>query len=68
MSTICKDCKYWSIAEYREPFGFCASSKWIGGYQTKETNLSADMCHYEDDEGWGFVTGPEFGCIHHEVK
>jgi hypothetical protein len=22
----------------------------------------------EDDEGWGFVPGPEFGCIHCKEK
>lgn len=65
----CRDCKNWDGASnWHEPFGYCCSPKWIGGYHVEEKTLALDMCHYEDDEGWGFATGPDFGCIHHELK
>lgn len=63
----CKDCKHWSIG-HREPFGFCNSTKWVGGYSVIEINLPLDAVHHEDDEGWGFTTGPDFGCVHGEPK
>jgi hypothetical protein len=26
--------------------------------------LPVDAVNIEDDEGWGWVTRPEFGCVH----
>ncbi len=65
----CRDCKHWKVAEEeREPFGYCYSPKWVGGYNVREKNLPLDAIHHEDDEDWGFTTGPNFGCVHGEVK
>jgi len=68
MTQTCKDCQHWSPAQYHEPFGYCSSDKWQGGYHVHEKDLASDMCHHEDDEGWGVTTGPDFGCIHHKAK
>lgn len=27
--------------------------------------VDPDGVQVEDDEGWGFYVGPEFGCVHH---
>jgi len=31
-------------------------------------NLRTDDVLIENDEGWGMVPGPDFGCIHHKEK
>jgi hypothetical protein len=38
------------------------------GYDLEPANILPDGFWGEDDEGWGFVTGPEFGCVHFTAK
>jgi hypothetical protein len=45
----------------------CSCPKFIYGYGHKKTECDPDTVCVEDDEGWGMVPGPKFGCIHHEV-
>jgi hypothetical protein len=35
-------------------------------YGYKARKQGRDELHVEDDEGWGMIPGPKFGCIHHE--
>lgn len=44
----------------------CQCPKMIYGYGRAESD--PDGLSVEDDEGWGMVPGPEFGCIHHKEK
>ena len=30
--------------------------------------IETDTVIHQDDEGWGMLTGPEFGCVHWEQK
>jgi hypothetical protein len=46
----------------------CDCPKFTYGYWDKEGEVPDDGGRIEDDEGWGMVTGPEFGCIHWKEK
>ncbi len=54
----CSKCRFWDDWT-------CISEKWTSGYGTE---CPIDGVLVEDDEGWGFETGPNFGCIHFESK
>jgi hypothetical protein len=78
----CKTCKFWpsgdgvsglvkmsgEIGEPRE----CLHPKITRGYgvrwgsDVKDAEYTPDCAVVENDEGWGFMSGPDFGCIHHE--
>jgi hypothetical protein len=44
--------------------GSCSSPKIIYGYDNKGSVPTPDSARIENDEGWGMITGPDFGCIH----
>ena len=56
----CKTCKYWDTEKT------CGCPKMRTGYGTDLADLKPDEVLIEDDEGWAWVVGPEFGCIHHD--
>lgn len=71
----CKTCKWWGpsyVSEYRHTpesgFGHCDSPKILEGYGHDPKTSPQDAAIIENDEGWGWATGPDFGCIHHEEK
>lgn len=49
-----------------EDRGNCSCPKFRLGYHILD--LQPDEVQVEDDEGWGFMTGPLFGCVHGEAK
>lgn len=66
----CKTCKYWKLTDEKDPYGIdlkmgdCSNKKWGGS-----KNAPMDGVAIWDQIGeWGFVVGPDFGCIHHEPK
>ena len=63
---FCKDCADWKRTKGR--LGSCYSPKWKCGYHYEERDISDDEILVEDDEGWGCLTGPLFGCIHFREK
>lgn len=67
----CKTCRWWGNPEYKNggvvltgDFRTCGSPKIVYGYH--EDLPALDGAAAENDEGWGFTPGPDFGCIHHE--
>ena len=73
-NNICSTCKYWNAPEtledWFENWGTCECSKILSSYtiNTRDNNISSDSMITENYEGWGFFTGPDFGCIHHKLK
>jgi hypothetical protein len=75
MST-CETCKQWDMIfdhrhqEIKSGFGECSCEKFVVGYlHPKDINkLDTDNVMIEGDEGWGYITGKDFGCIHWEKK
>lgn len=59
----CKDCKFYSPTGR----GNCSSEHWKLGYGTID-DWDDSCVSVEDDEGWGFEVGPEFGCVHGAAK
>lgn len=65
----CKTCRYWGEGFYRDDdadricdhpkHGECVDSNHKG---------ATDLLIYPYSEGASFITGPNFGCIHHEAK
>ena len=68
MSGRCKDCKHVRPAELYEPDLTCQHPKFLFGYHHDQGDMAPDGLLIEDDEGWGWVVGPEFGCVHFEPK
>jgi len=66
----CKTCKFWTDNPWGHPVprGSCLSPKFLYGYNIALDKIAPDEVLVENDEGWGFVTGPDFGCVHHEEK
>ena len=69
----CKDCKYWNIAmgesvrittAKRAGLGYCVCEHFRFGYNYDPHEFLSNDVWVENDEGWGFYTGPDFGCIH----
>lgn len=62
----CKNCKHFKYqnSEYEEKgvSGTCNCEKFIMGYHNPP--IQSDEVLVEDDEGWGFIVGEDFGCIH----
>ena len=45
----------------------CSCPKMIYGYGN-DFGEDKDALRVEDDEGWGMIPGPKFGCIHHSLR
>lgn len=64
-SMKCKDCIHWIKSEDRH-LGSC--SRWLYGYGYELKDIPINEVLVEDDEGWGAMMGPEFGCVLWEAK
>jgi hypothetical protein len=68
--------------QYSSGVGICDSPKiWRGyrvtiqgdspkiwrGYRVTIQEILPDGALVEDDETWGFIVAPDFGCVHHET-
>ena len=59
----CKTCCWYATGLSHHQ---CTCPKMVYGYGIGEADK--DGVNVEDDEGWGMVPGPDFGCIHYEEK
>ena len=68
----CKTCKHWGhsrgCAESSKRLKSCSAPLIKYGYRVEESEVADNGALVEDDEGWGMLTGPEFGCVFHEDK
>ncbi len=76
----CEKCQFWHRGQSRNcfdrvepkdallPMGSCLCPKFQLGYNLTSVDFQPDEVHVENDEGWGFYTGPRFGCVHFERK
>ncbi|MHC4300922.1 MAG: hypothetical protein ACYS7Y_26915 [Planctomycetota bacterium] len=60
----CDTCRWWSKSSSSDSWKMCSCPKMVYGYKARKQGR--DELHVEDDEGWGMIPGPKFGCIHHE--
>ncbi len=64
----CKNCKYWTgpvyAKHYKNIMRSCEHPKANVGYSLHPDKVGPDELLIEGDEGWGWYSGPEFGCIH----
>lgn len=63
----CATCVHWGNDDSGR-LKSCSCPKFIYGYWVKHDDILDDGAAIEDDEGWGMVTGPAFGCIHWMVR
>jgi hypothetical protein len=63
----CKTCKWYNATARICYERVCSCQKMVYGYGYTDEPKN-DEVEIEDDEGWGMIPGPEFGCIHHEEK
>jgi hypothetical protein len=57
----CATCKHFTP----ESSGFGSCAKWHRGYGVLLEDMAINEVLVEDDEGWGMLVGPCFGCILH---
>jgi hypothetical protein len=62
----CKTCDWYNIAN-RTHHHQCSCPKMVYGYY-RDKQVDQDGITVEDDEGWGMMPEPDFGCIHHKEK
>lgn len=62
----CKTCNWYQNDALPDTMKTCKCPKMLYGYGAR--SAGADGVNIEDDEGWGMVPGPDFGCIHHASK
>lgn len=61
----CDTCKWWEDFKLkRKPCGGCSNLK-LSRYQVSPDGLCINN---QDMDGQQPVTGPKFGCVHHEPK
>lgn len=60
----CLTCKWYDSARWH----VCECPKMFYGYRKTKGDDEPDAVKIEDDEGWGMIVGPEFGCVHHQSK
>ena len=65
----CGTCLHWGNSrnyadDKDERLKSCDCPKFEYGYHSEMEDISNDGAAIEDDEGWGMLTGSEFGCIH----
>ena len=65
----CSTCAHWgnnrNYAEDKQKrLKSCDCPKFRYGYHHDDNEVPNDGASIEDDEGWGMLTGPAFGCIH----
>lgn len=67
MTGHCKDCRWWDVVVMSTP-GPCRHPLNIPHGGIVEQKESGMTFHYSDcaDDGKRIITGPDFGCIHHE--
>jgi len=58
MKKICKNCSHYKKNNE------CYCDKFFVTYENVDLEKNKDCVQVESDEGWGFVVGEEFGCIH----
>lgn len=79
MESRCKTCTHYvaSDADPGAEHGKCVSPKFVRGYAAyfgplapydMHDAVAPDGVMVEDDEGWGFYVGPDFGCVHHATS
>jgi hypothetical protein len=66
----CADCKHFESqdrdGDTLKDYGHC--SRWHEGYRIRPEQVQRNEAWVEDDEGWGNVVGPDFGCVLFENK
>jgi hypothetical protein len=63
---LCKDCKHSEPSEDVAESLTCVHPKFLKGYNHTFIDVPPDGIWLEGE--WGWVVGPEFGCIHWESK
>jgi hypothetical protein len=69
MSGRCKDCRFYQYPHWDKKssnFGSCA--RWHVGYHVEPEDVKANEAWVENDEGWGMMLGPDFGCVLFDSK
>jgi len=72
----CAMCQHWNrkIVVVRDgavmdsPLGGCDAPAILRGYGVREDEVPINGALVEDDEGWGILTGPYFGCVLHKDR
>jgi hypothetical protein len=64
MNKTCDTCCFFEPS-FNENYGDCICPKLKRrNYVNDTVIIKDDELMTENDEGWGFVVGPKFGCIH----
>lgn len=66
----CKVCKFWGNRsdDISLRLKSCDAPKIKYGYGNDFSEIADNGALIEDDEGWGMLTGPDFGCVLYETR
>ncbi len=64
----CKTCHWYKNETLPDSLLTCKCPKMFYGYRNRDGDQAEDGVLIENDEGWGMIPGPNFGCIHHKDK
>ena len=65
-ASTCGTCEHYRQGSERGHLGECA--RWQRGYAWESAEIPVNEVVVEDDEGWGALMGPDFGCVLWETK
>ena len=69
MKKKCKNCKWWVVNDIDYPNMYtCDHPKVKKGYRFSASDMPDDGAWIENDEGWAWYVGPEYGCVNFEEK
>ena len=63
---LCRNCRHFEAKIGELGFGSC--NRWLTGYDVFICHMANNDVLVENDEGWGMVVGPDFGCVLGEPK
>ena len=66
MSETCGTCAHFVPEAKSPPFGSCV--RWHQGYGVQLEDVACNEVLVENDEGWGMIMGPDFGCVLHAAR
>ena len=65
MDRTCKNCKWYTDGDQADSHT-CDQPKALIGYSHWLHDLPNDGVWIENDEGWAWYVGPDFGCVNFE--
>ena len=68
MAKLCETCVHYEPDKHYKQLGTCGNTYFLRGYSYDPAEMPVDGLLLENDEGWAWLVGPKFGCVHHKER